>query len=136
MLEKKVNGNAFATVSLPGTWDQCSATPRSRLRWVKSLFAALTRLRSALEEELQKRRAIAELANMDDRMPPRYRNWSKRNRERRARIAGAPPSDGIQVSPDGAVKDDRRVRGGSVGAAARPDHERNSRIFTTSVSSR
>jgi len=69
MLEKKVNGEMHSPQSLYRY--MASVLGQHRVhgwRWVKSLFAALTRLRSALEQELQKRRAITELANMDDRM--------------------------------------------------------------------
>src|SRR5262249_5120462 len=42
--------------------------PRSRSRWTSFLPAILSKLTASLKAELRARRAIAELAGMDDRM--------------------------------------------------------------------
>jgi len=67
-----------------------------------------------VKEELRKRRAIAELAGMDDRT---LRDIGIGRSEIESAVRASPAhrrSDGIQVLSDRVVQNDRRARGASV----------------------
>ena len=85
---------------------------RSRSRWIRSLFAMLSRLTTSFKAELRARRAAAELAEQDDRM---LRDMGIDRSEiesavRRSTTASRRPKNSSIVGADARSRERERVR--------------------------